>query len=91
MAGLLGQSVLGATLWECMPKSVRNSLAETCAAALQQGAPVQEKGRFEIDARASIRYRGVFMPLRSDSRASPNYLFGAYGSRIFEATAPAGA
>ena len=89
MTALLGQSVLGATLWECMPQQVRNTLSETCAAALSQGAPVQEEGDFEIDAGAAVRFRGVFLPLRSDKRASPNYLFGAYGSRIFETTAPA--
>jgi hypothetical protein len=89
LAVLLGQSVLGATLWECMPQQIRNTLSETCAAALRQGEPVQEEGDFEIDAGAAIRYRGVFLPLCSDKRASPNYLFGAYGSRIFEATAPA--
>ena len=91
LGALLGQSVLGATLWECMPQPVRDTLSEACAAALKQGAPVQEEGGFEIDAGAAIRYRGVFMPLCSDSRASPTYLFGAYGSRIFETAAPAAA
>ena len=88
VGALLGQSVLGATLWECMPQPVRNTLSEACAAALKQGAPIQDERGFEIDTGATVRYRGVFMPLRSNRRAEADYLFGAYGSRIFDAAAP---
>ena len=69
----------------------RWAVSEACAAALKQGAPVHEAGGFEIDTGATVRYRSVFTPLRSASRTDPDYLFGAYGSRIFGATAPAAA
>jgi hypothetical protein len=88
---LLGKTVRGATLWECMPQPVRNTLSEACATALKLGAPVQEEGGFEIHDGAAIRYRSVFLPLRSSGYDDPSYLFGAYGSRAFGAAAPAAA
>lgn len=91
LQSLLGRSPLGATFWERMPRPVRDALSEACAAALKQGTPIQDEGGFEMDSGATLRYRGVFMPLRSDGRVESEYLFGAYGSRIFDAAAPVAA
>ena len=91
LRSLLGRSPLGATFWEHMPRPVRDTLSEACAAALKQGAPIQEEGGFEIGTGATVRYRGIFLPLRSNSRTEADYLFGAYGSRIFDAAAPVAA
>ena len=83
LGSLLGRSVLGTTFWDSMPRPVRDTLSEACAAALKLGAPVLEEGAFEIDTGAEVRYRSVFMPLCSSGRTDPDYLFGAYGSRVF--------
>jgi hypothetical protein len=91
LRSLLGRSPLGATFWERMPRPVRDALSEACAAALKHGAPIQDEGGFEIDTEATVRYRGILMPLRSAGRIDADYLFGAYGSRIFGAAAPAAA
>lgn len=87
LRAVLGSSVLGATLRDSMPGLAVDSLAQACAAAMKQGAPVREDGAFETGAGTEVRYRGIFMPLRSTDRAEPDYLFGAYGSRSFGAAA----
>ena len=72
-----------------MPRQARDRLSQACATAVKQGAPVLEEGAFGTQAGTEIRYRGVFMPLRSTVRADPDYLFGAYGSKVFDAMTPA--
>jgi hypothetical protein len=89
LRAVLGSSVIGATLRDSMPGLAVDSLAQACATAMKQGTPVREDGAFETGAGTEIRYRGIFMPLRSTDRAEPAYLFGAYGSRSFGAAAPA--
>ncbi len=109
LRNVLGRPVLGATFWDCIPRAARDTLSEACAAAMAQGAMVDRAGAFEAEAGLEIRYRGIFMPLRSPPLCSPalcspalrspalcspgdddpGYLFGAYGSRVFEATTPA--
>lgn len=91
LRAILGGPILGATFWDCMPRAVRDTLSQACAAAMKQGAPIHQAGAFEAEAGVEIRYRGIFMPLRSLGRAEPGYLFGAYGSRAFEAMTPAAA
>lgn len=91
LRAILGRPVLGRTFWDCMPRAARDALSRACAAAINQGAPVQEEGAFEIEAGVEIRYRGVFLPLRSPGHGDPGYLFGAYGSRSFGAATPAAA
>jgi hypothetical protein len=89
LRAVLGRPILGATLFDCMPQAARDTLAQACAAAMTQGTPVREDGAFETGAGTEVRYRGIFMPLRSTNQAEPDYLFGAYGSRSFGAAAPA--
>ena len=89
LRAILGRPILGSTFWDCMPRAARDTLSQACAAALMQGAPVQESGTFQNEAGVETRYRGVFMPLRSPGRDDPGYLFGAYGSRVFGAMTPA--
>ncbi len=94
LRSVLGRPVLGATLWDCMPPAARDALSQACAAAMTQDMPVDQAGIFETEAGLEIRYRGIFMPLRalpplSLGRDEPGYLFGAYGSKVFEATTPA--
>jgi hypothetical protein len=94
LRSVLGRPVLGATFWDCMPQAARDALSQACAAAMTQGAPVDQAGAFETEAGFEIRYRGIFMPLRSLplwslGHDAPGYLFGAYGSRVFETTTPA--
>ncbi len=101
LRALLDRPVLGTTFWDCMPRAARDALSQACAAAMKQGAPAHQAGAFEIEAGVEVRYRGVFLPLRSPSLHSPSlrspghddpgYLFGAYGSRVFAATTPAAA
>jgi len=96
LRGILGRPVLGTTFWDCMPRAARDTLSQACAAAVIQGAPVQEAGAFETEAGIEIRYRGIFMPLRSPplcspGRDDPGYLFAAFGSRSFGAMTPAAA
>jgi hypothetical protein len=91
LRAILGRSVLGATLRDCMPDRARERLAQACATAVKQGAPALDEGVFETGAGTEVRYRGVFMPLRSRAHAAPDYLFGAYSSRTFGAAAPAAA
>lgn len=88
LRALLGQPV-GASLWDRMPRAARDTLSRACGGAMKQGAPIREEGAFEIAAGVEIRYRGIFLPLRSRSQADPDYLFGAYGCRTFGAMAPA--
>ena len=91
LSAILGRKVLGATLRDCMPDMARERLAQACATAVKQGAPALDEGAFESKAGDQVRYRGVFMPLRSTVQAAPDYLFGAYGCRNFGAVAPAAA
>lgn len=91
LRAILGRSALGTTLRDCMPDAACDSLARACATAVKQGAPALDEGAFRTGAGAQIRYRGVFMPLRSTGHADPEYLFGAYGCRTFGAAAPAAA
>ena len=96
LRAILGRSVLGATFWDCMPRAARDTLSQACGAAMKQGAPAHRAGAFEIEADVEIRYRGVFLPLRSPPLRSlghndPGYLFGAYGSRVFGTMTPTAA
>ena len=91
LPSLLGRSILGATFWDRMPRAARDTLSQACAAAMNQGAPAHQAGAFSTGAGAEVRYRGIFMPLRSLGHDDPGYLFGAYGSRVFDAMTPAAA
>ncbi len=77
----LGGRLVGTTLWDCTPEEIRDDLCQACGKALDGNAPVNQDGAYSPGDGTKVRYRSVFMPVRSDLDRHPSYAFGAFGSK----------
>jgi hypothetical protein len=76
---------VGTTLQDVVPIEVRQELSEACAAAHLQGNAVRREGAFTSASGTEVRYRSLFMPVRSDSRYDHRFIFGIFGRRDYGA------
>ncbi len=73
--------VIGTTLWDAAPDAVRHELSDACAAALYRQESVCKDGAFESSPESEVRYRSIFLPVRSTGHNDPGYVFGALSSK----------
>jgi len=78
-----GGTALGLTLCDAIPMELRDELSEACAAAQLQEDAVGKEGAFTSASGTEVRYRSIFMPVRSDSGYDHKFIFGVFGKREY--------
>ena len=69
------------TLWEVAPRPIRNELCAACGRARAESQPIQVEGSYTPAEGGEIRYRSIFMPVRSNAATETGYVYGTYNSK----------
>ncbi len=75
---------VGQTLWEVAPRQIRTELCAACGRARAESQPIQVEGSYAPAEGGEIRYRSIFMPVRSNAVTETGYVYGAYNSKRFD-------
>ncbi len=76
---------IGKTLWEGVPQQLRIGHCEACGRAAAESRAIYIDGGYEPTNGGEVRYRSVFMPVRSERQFEFDYVFGAFGSKHYDA------
>ena len=76
----LGARSAGKPVRRAVPSQLRRLFCDASAEAVHRGAAVHGTGVLHLESRADIRYRSVFLPVRSDDEHDHMYVFGAFAS-----------
>lgn len=79
----LGGAPLRSTLWQAAPEPIRGLLCDACVAAIRRRSPSFSEGSYHPDKTCEVRFRSVFLPLRSSSYPNLGYLFGTHRVKKF--------
>lgn len=63
-----------------VPSHLRHLFCDASAEAAHRGVAVSRTGALHLESRDDIRYRSIFLPVRSDDEHDNMYVFGAFTS-----------
>ena len=76
----LGARSVGKPVRGAVPSYLRHLFCDASAEAVHRRVAVSRTGALYLESRADIRYRSVFLPVRSDDEHDHMNVFGAFGS-----------
>ena len=81
----LGARSTGKPVRRAVPSQLRHLFCDASAEAAHRGVAVSRTGALYLESRAEIRYRSIFLPVRSDDEHDHMYVFGAFTSTANDA------
>jgi hypothetical protein len=81
-----GGKAVGSAILDTIPEPLGDLFSDACIAAQSTLRPVDREGEAASEDDADIRYRAIFMPVRSMS-GEPGYIFGALTGSGLDASA----
>lgn len=80
LPNMLVRRNLGNSLKNSLPPAMKDIFHDACMEAIDHGDAVYRHGMIGTPSGASVLYRSIFMPLRTESDPNRVYVFGAFSN-----------
>lgn len=80
LPNMMDRRNMGNTVQQTLPASLKGIFQDACMEAVDKADAVYRHGMIIASSGDSVLYRGIFMPLRSDSQPDRIYVFGAFSN-----------